>query len=188
MTRDRLFGSDVPFMAWCRSCKLLPSWSPDCGWVQTDVDTFIHRYLTCIDKQGTREVQPMMELEVKTQGGDLTNSQVDTYRKKHATTMPHLKWRGQTLVNYGVSFVRMDGTSPEDSTWIKWGRFNRSSLQEIVWHDIEFDQLIQLMRFELNPDTLSTNSFRRHHKTRKVLVVEKTALGFVAERELTTRS
>lgn len=188
MTRDRLFGSDVPFMAWCRSCSLLPSWSPDCGWVQTDVDTFIHRYLTCVDKQGTREVQPMMELEVKTRSGNLTDSQVDTYRKKHATTIPHLKWNGQTLINYGVSFVRLEGSSPADSVWIKWGRFKRSSLVEISWNDISIEQLIKLMRFELHPDTLCASSYRRHHKTAKVMVSEETPLGFVAERELTTRS
>lgn len=188
MTRDRLFGSDVPFMAWCRSCSLLPSWSPDCGWVQTDVDTFIHRYLTCVDRQGTREVQPMMELEVKTRSGNLTDSQVDTYRKKHATTIPLLKWNGQTLINYGVSFVRLEGSSPADSAWIKWGRFKRSSLVEISWNDISIDQLIKLMRFELHPDTLCASSYRRHHKTAKVMVCEETPLGFVAERELTTRS
>jgi hypothetical protein len=188
VTRDRLFGSDVPFMAWCRSCSLLPSWSPDCGWVQTDVDTFIHRYLTCVDKQGTREVQPMMELEVKTRSGNLTDSQVDTYRKKHATTIPLLKWNWQTLINYGVSFVCLEGSSPADSAWIKWGRFKRSSLVEISWNDISIDQLIKLMRFELHPDTLCASSYRRHHKTAKVMVCEETPLGFVAERELTTRS
>jgi hypothetical protein len=188
MTRDRLFGSDVPFMAWCRSCKLLPSWSSDCGWVQTDVDTFIHRYLTRVDAQGTRELQPMMEIEVKTRSGSLTESQLDTYRKKHATVIPFLKWRGQLLVNYGVSFVRMDGTSPEDSTWFKWGRFNRSESFDIHWHDITIGKLIQLLRFDLNPDTLSENTFRRHHKTNRVVVSEKTALGFVAERDLVTRS
>jgi hypothetical protein len=188
MTRDRLFGSDAPFMSWCRSCKLLPSWSADCGWVQTDVDSFIHRYLTCVDRQGTREVQPMMEIEVKTRSGNLTASQIDTYRKKHATTIPHLKWNGQWLVNYGVSFVRMDGTSPVDSQSMMWGRFKRSSLTEIAWHEIVLEQLIDLLRFELNPDTLAKNSFRRHHKTRKVLVCEETPLGFIADRELTARS
>ncbi len=188
MTRDRLFGSDVPFMSWCRSCDLLPSWSTDCGWVQTDVDSFIHRYLTCVDSQGTREVQPMMEIEVKTRSGNLTSSQVDTYRKKHATTIPHLKWKGQTLVNYGVSFVRMDGSSPADSQWLMWGRFKPSACFDVVWHDINIAQLIRLLRFELHPETLAENTFRRHHKTRSIVVAEATALGFVAERELVTRS
>lgn len=188
MTRDRIFGSDVPFMAWCRSCGALPSWSSECGWVQTDVDTFVHRYLTCVDRQGTRDVQPMMEIEVKTRSGNLTQSQLDTYRKKHATTIPHLKWNGQTLVNYGVSFVRMDGTTPTDSQWLKWGRFTRSSAFDVAWHDINVDQLVQLLRFDLNPNTLAANSFRRHHATRKVLISEATPLGFVAERELVTRS
>jgi hypothetical protein len=188
MTRDRMFGSDVPFMAWCRSCSLLPSSSQDCGWVQTDVDTFVHRYLTCVDKMGTREVQPMMEVEIKTRSGGLRDSQIDTYRKKHATIIPNLRWNGQTLVNYGVSFVCMDGTTPTDSTWIKWGRFRRTLACEIAWHEITLDQLIQLLRFDLNPDTLAANTFRRHHKTRSVVVCEETPLGFVAERHLVKRS
>jgi len=188
MTRERLFGSDVSFMAWCRSCELLPSWSKECGWVQTDVDTFIHRYLACVDNQGTREVQPMMELEVKTRSGSLTASQVDTYRKKHATTIQHLRWNGQTLVNYGVSFLRMNGTNPVDSTMMTWGRFKRPSLAEIIWREIILEQLIKLMRFELHPDTLAEHSFRRHHKTQSVLVAEEMPLGFIAEREVITRS
>jgi hypothetical protein len=188
VTRDRLFGSDVPFMQFVRQCDLLPSYSQDCGWVQTDVDSFIHRYLNRVDKQGTREVQCMMEIEVKTRQGNLTDSQIDTYRKKHATIIPFLKWNRQLLFNYGVSFVRMDGTSPADSQWMKWGRFKRVCTFEIEWRDICLEQLISLLRFDLNPDTLLENKFRRHHKTSTVVVAEQTPLGFVAERDVVNRS
>jgi hypothetical protein len=144
--------------------------------------------MTSVDNQGTREVQAMMETEVKTRSGNLTQSQVDTYRKKHAMTMPYLQFRGQAIFNYGVSFVRMDRTSPLDSTTLEWGRFNRHSDFQIIWKNIACEQLIKLMRFELNPDTLLANSYRRHHKTRKVLLSEEMPLGFVAERELIARS
>jgi hypothetical protein len=130
----------------------------------------------------------MMEIEVKTRSGNLTPSQVDTYRKKHATILPHLKWNGQVLVNYGVSFVRMNGTSPSDSTQILWGRFVRSSVSEINWIEISVEQLIALLRFELHPDTIAKNSFRRHHKTRRVMVSEETPLGFSVDRQITNRS
>lgn len=191
MTRDRLFGSDVPVMAWCREkgkTGELPAFSEECGVVQTDVDAFWHRYRTCVDGMGTRELQVFMELEWKTRGGELTSSQADTYRKKHAMIVPRMQWHGQCLINFGVTVVRLSGTRPDDSAWIKWGRFVRESQTEIAWSDISVDQLLKLMRFDLHPNTFSEQPFRRHHKTRKLQVVEKSALGFDVERELINRS
>ena len=66
MTRDRLFGSDIPLMAWCREkgkTGELPAYSQECGLVQTDVDAFWHRYKTCVDSLGTRDLQVFMEIE-----------------------------------------------------------------------------------------------------------------------------
>jgi hypothetical protein len=188
MPRERLFGSDVPFMEWCRNNKLLPAWSPDIGWVQTDVDTFIHRYITAVDGVSSRELQVMMEVEVKTRGGDLTPSQRDTYRKKHATIQPSLKWQGQSLRNFGVSILRMSGTSPADSAWMKWCRFKAGQGFETVEKDITEEQLVLLLRFELHPDTLDAKPFRRHHKTNRFFELKKTPLGFVFEREIVKRS
>jgi len=191
MTRDRLFGSDVPIMAWCREkgkTGELPAYSQECGLVQTDVDAFWHRYKTCIDTLGTRELQVFMEIEWKTRGGSLTDSQSDTYRKKHAMIQPSLKWHGQHLVNFGVTVVRLAGTTPDDSSWIKWGRFVRSSVSEMTWHDIDAEQLLRLMRFDVHPDTMNQHPFRRHHKTRRIHVVERSDLGFEIERDLIQRS
>jgi hypothetical protein len=129
-----------------------------------------------------------MEIEWKTRGGDLTDSQIDTYRKKHAMIQPQLKWHGQQLVNFGVSVVRISGTTPEDSEWIRWGRFIRSHYANMAWKEISVPQLLKLIRFDMHPDTFNENPFRRHHKTRKFHVVETSALGFSVERELTSRS
>jgi hypothetical protein len=191
MTRDRLFGSDIPLMAWCREkgkTGELPANSEDCGVVQTDVDSFWHRYKTCVDAISSRELQVFMEIEWKTRGGNLTASQEDTYRKKHATVIPRLKFFGQDLVHFGVSVVRLSGTRPDDSEWIKWGRFIRGKQSGMVWKDITVEQLLQLMRFDVHPDKFNKRPFRRHHKTERVKVVEKSALGFEVERELIHRS
>ena len=191
MTRDRLFGSDIPLMAWCREKGKtgdLPACSQECGWVQTDVDAFLHRYKTCIDSLGTRELQVLMEIEWKTRGGNLTDSQLDTYRKKHATILPSLKWHGQELRNYGVTVVRLSGSTPEDSEWIKWGRFVRGNARDMKWTAVSVEQLLKLMRFELHPDTMNTNPLRRHHKTRMFQEVEKAPLGFEVARDLVQRS
>lgn len=188
MTRDRLFGSDVPFMKWCRANKLLPSFSEECGWVQTDVDTFVHRYLVCVDRIGTREVQPMMEVEVKTRGGSLTDSQLDTYRKKHATIIPSLKWHGQTIRNHGVTILRLSGTSPEDSESIKWCRFDRNHRSKLIESDITLEQLISLLRFDLHPDSLEPSPYRRRHKTSEIVEVVTTPLKFEIEKTIVSRS
>jgi hypothetical protein len=191
MTRDRLFGSDIPLMAWCREkgkTGELPANAEDCGVVQTDVDSFWHRYKTCVDAISSRELQVFMEIEWKTRGGSLTASQEDTYRKKHATVIPRLKFFGQDLVNFGVSVVRLSGTTPDDSEWIKWGRFIRGKQSGMVWKDINVDELLKLIRFDMHPDKFNKRPFRRHHKIEGFKVVEKSALGFEVERELIHRS
>lgn len=191
MTRDRLFGSDIPLMAWCREkgkTGELPAYSEQCGLVQTDVDAFWHRYKTCVDKLGSRDLQVFMEIEWKTRGGNLTDSQADTYRKKHAMIQPSLKWHGQELKNFGVTVVRLSGTTPDDSEWIKWGRFIRGHAIGMNWTEISVDQLLKLMRFDMHPDSMNDNPFRRHHITRKLQVVERSALGFDVEREVVRRS
>ncbi len=68
MTRMRSYGQDLPFCDWLRHHEGLPAVSADCGFVATDVDLAIHRYLTEVSGSGTREVQNLMQLEVKTRG------------------------------------------------------------------------------------------------------------------------
>ena len=191
MTRDRLFGSDVPVMAWTREkCKTgeLPASSEECGWVQTDVDAFCHRYKTCVDRLGTRDLQVFMEIEWKTRGGKLTDSQADTYRKKHAMVVRSMMWHGQELKNFGVTVVRISGTTPDDSEWIKWGRFISGQSYGMNWFDISVEQLLKLMRFDMHPDSMTENPFRRHHKTKRFQVVEKCQLGFEVNRDVVHRS
>jgi hypothetical protein len=186
MTRERLFGSDVPFMNWCRNSKALPSWSDTCGWVQTDVDTFVHRYLTCVDGLGTREIQVMMEVEVKTRSGSLTPSQQDTYFKKHLMINKQKTWKGQTLIHHGITVLIMSGTTPDDSSSLVWCRFDEKG--NLRKNQITSRQLISLLKFECDPDSLKPTSFRRHHAVKSYLVAEKTPLGFVTERKLIKRS
>jgi hypothetical protein len=130
----------------------------------------------------------MMEVEVKTRGGTLTASQRDTYRKKHATISPRVPWKGQLLANFGVSVLRLEGLRPDDSKWIKWCRFDRKSGDSMVERDITIEQLYKLLRFDIHPDTLAENPFRRHHKTRKLIESHKTEIGFEVEKEITFRS
>lgn len=176
MTRERIFGCDVPFMAWMRANPRLASYSIESGIVQTDVDTTIHRYLTAVDKKGRRQIQSLMELEVKTRGGDLTKSQLDTYRKKHATTITGKVvdvW-GSNVRNFGVSVLKFSGISPDDSEKIEWGRFDKKLIMKYRIITKEF--LEELLLFELHPDTFEKQLFRRHHKTCELIIEEHSPL------------
>jgi hypothetical protein len=178
-------------MSWLRRQKDIPSYSGNCGVVATDIDFAIHRYMTAIDKSGTREVQSLMVTEVKTRGGDVNDSQRDSLIKIHAGTRSRYKFCGQTIRNYGVSFLFLTGLDPDDSQ-ITWGRFEidkkKWATQLIVRRPITKEQLKQLLRFELDPDTLRKMDLRRHHKERRFTEIVTTSLGFQIEQEIILRS
>lgn len=188
MARDRIYGSDVPFMAWCRSNSDLPAFSRDCGWVQTDVDTFVHRYITSVDSQGTRDLQCMMEIEVKTRSGMPSWSQEDTLRKKHLTTKPEVRINGQLVKNMGVTIVSMDGVTPDDSETITWCRFEQEPPHRLKKMEVSVQQFSELIKFELHPDTLNSKPFRRHHSTRRYVEMTTAPLGFEVEMNIVERS
>lgn len=155
----------------------------------TDADVTIHRYLSEVDGLGTRIVQGIMELEIKTRGGKPTDSQLDTLRKKHATTFTNrcIEIDGNAVRNFGVSVLSLGGTTPDDSKTMLWGRFNGHSCK-MDYRPIDKKHLVSLLRFELHPDNFTPRPFRRHHKTQQVLVQEKTPLGFWIDRELEIKS
>lgn len=186
-TRDRIYGEDKPFCDWMRRHKLLPSKGDDeCGFAATDVDVHIHRFITSVDSLGTRQIQSMMTLEVKTRNGKVHFSQLDTLAKQHMCSQGQQFFLGQLVWHWGVSIVRLSGETPEDSSLIRWGRF--VTPKQVQETDITADQLIDLMRFELHPDTLLPRPFRRHHKTHKFYVQEKAPLGFTYDKPIVKRS
>ncbi len=123
MTRQRIFGSDVPFLDWFRRCKELPSYSSDCGIVATDVDFFVHRYLSSCQSKGTREAQAMMMVEVKTREGDVEFSQRDTLWKIHVLSKGFNA--DMCVRHFGVSVLRMVGVDPSETEMLAWGRFDK---------------------------------------------------------------
>jgi hypothetical protein len=188
MAKDRIYGEDKEFMSWCRLHPDLPSFSRECGWVQTDVDTFVHRYMTTFDGQGTREFQCMMEIEVKTRSGMPSPSQEDTLRKKHLCTKAEIFVNGQTVKNFGVTVVSMDGVTPDDSGSIEWCRFDQSPPHDLKRASVTVQQFVELIRFDRHPDTLATKPFRRHHATRSFVERTVVPLGWEDERLVVHRS
>ena len=191
MTRERMYGSDTEFCAWMRSCADLPSYSKDFGFVASDNDITVHRYMTSVDKQGTREVQGIMQIEVKTRTGKPSPSQMDTLSKLNLFSGTKTS-NGVEVTFFGVFFLIMDGTNPDDSSRIWWGVIpkGRTPIDAIhlTWHAINKKKLIALLRFERHPKNLSTRTFRRHHKTQEIIVTEVAPLGFEYEKKITKRS
>ena len=191
MTRERMYGSDTEFCNWMRSCPELPSYSKDFGFVASDNDVTVHRYMTSVDSVGTREVQGIMQIEVKTRQGKPSPSQMDTLSKLNL-------FEGHKIINgvyvnfFGVFLLILSGTNPDDSSEIWWGSIPSkrffSNPMDIRWTLIDKQKLVRLLCFELHPINLTDKAFRRHHKTQEILAVEMTPLGFEVEKKLIKRS
>ena len=190
MTKKRFFGEDSPFTKWVREHEKLDS---DDGFVVTDCDLLIHRYMTVCDKVNgrgtisTREIQALMLLEVKSRGGMPSESQIDTFSKFNLFAN-HKKTDSFYIRNLGVSFLSLSGTWPGDSEKMLWGRFSKTNPCEIVWKRIATEILVELLEFKIHPDSFCKNPFRRHHCKKEVYAIEQTDLGFEISRTVITRS
>lgn len=164
-------SSETLFGRWIRNCKDLDS---RLGFSVSDQDYWIHRYKTHTDSIGTREFQLLMLVEIKTFGAELSDAQTDTLhmanqlmRNRTQTPTKDLKWqagqapqavysamlkRNVEMRAYGMHVLTFSHLGPDDSEWMRW---NRTPIDE--------QQLIGLLRFDLDPDTLGPLDLRRHH-------------------------
>ena len=196
MTRERIYGSDTEFCAWVRTCKELPSFSQDFGVVACDNDVTIHRYMHSVDGIGSRDVQSIMQIEIKTKRGNPksgkpSNSQMDTISKLNLFE-GEKDVDGQHVRFFGVFLLVLSETTPDNSESMWWGVIPRgvcvSNATLLKWRLINRDALIKLLRFEIHPVNFARNPFRRHHKTREIVSTETTELGFEVERKIIKRS
>jgi hypothetical protein len=169
----------------------LPSYSKDFGFVASDNDVTVHRYLTSVDGVGTREVQGIMQIEVKTRQGKPSESQMDTLSKLNLFSSEKVV-SGVYVRFFGVFVLVLSHTSPDDSEFMWWCSIPKglfiSDAKKMKITSIDKATLIQLLRFELHPVSLVKKPFRRHHLTREILQVETTPLGFEVEKTITKRS
>ena len=163
MTRIRSFGSDTDFSAWMRGNQELTSNKP-VGFVATDIDimqteTFaIHRF-GCIRESGgiewfSRNVQCLMHLEIKTRGGTVNSSQLDTISKLNLFRGDRKIRGGHWVKNLGFFLLSMDGKTPEDSNLIRWGVLPDEPISDyelVDWFEINNDELINILLFKIDP-------------------------------------
>ena len=169
-------ATEQPFKEWIRNHPRLDSRKH--GIAVFDCDQIIHRYKIHADRYGSRDVQAVMFIEVKTHGADVTPSQLDTLSMfaqvlRNGRQTPTSPKHGRHASNhvpptavyskmlqknvqlrlYGGHLLRMSGDTPDDSEWMEWDR-----------KPITRSTLVKLLRFELEPHTLRPMSWRRHHR------------------------
>ena len=159
MTRPRRDGNEEPYKSWIRNNKALDSRDP--GLSITDIDDVIHRYKVMADSVGTREIQHIMFLEVKTFGAVVPFAQGETLKlvdkllrlgDKKTIAIANSVVSERYLRCWGVHVLRFAGECPNTSEWIEWDG-----------HKVSVDELTKLLRFDIDPDTLRARSDRRHH-------------------------
>ena len=159
-------GLEIPaedeISQWIRSHPQLDSRE---GMVFMDKDLVCHRYKT----SHGRDAQFLMFVEIKTRGAQPSKSQRDTMnivgQMVRNTKNTYLTAENRPVRVYstaaasevtvramGYHLLRMDGSTPSDSTWIEWDRKR-----------IDTDTLLKLLRFDLHPDTLNPLDLRSHH-------------------------
>jgi hypothetical protein len=161
-TAETLFGR------WIRSNPDLDSRH---GYSVTDQDYWIHRFKTF---RG-REFQLLMLVEIKTMGAELTDAQKDTLytvnqvmRNRRQTPTKDLRHQagsgplqirsamlGRDVVMraFGMHVLTFSGLGPDDSTWIRWDKAL-----------VTTEQLTSILRFDLDPDSLTPLDLRSHHQ------------------------
>ncbi len=163
---------ETSFGRWIRNNGELDSKN---GYCVTDLDMTVSELKTVHQfKSGySRDFQLIMDIEVKTMGADLSPSQRDTLhirnqlmRNRRQTPTKGLVFQAGvapevfSVINgrkvnvrcYGVHLLRFSGLGPDDSEWMLWDT-----------KQITADILTDVLKFNLDPDTLKPIDLRNHH-------------------------
>lgn len=147
------------------------------GIVRFDLDILLHRYMFHTDKRGSRDIQAMMFIEVKTNGAVLTLAQRDTlsilsqclrnrrrninsdkkglHLENHiplAMAYSHVLRRKIALRLFGGHLLQLSGKGLKSSSIIMWDGKR-----------IDVETFWKLIRFELDPDSLRKLDLRRRY-------------------------
>jgi len=72
------------------------------------------------------------------------------------------------LRSFGVHYLRMSSTAPDNREWVEWDGAK-----------IDVDTLVKVLHFDLHPDSLVKDPFRNHHRPSNV----KTLFGAEVRRK-----
>lgn len=169
---------ETAYERWMRNSPELDS--TQAGIVRFDCDVLLHKYKMYEDKKGSRDLQCLMFIEVKTHNADVSEAQRDTFsmlsqvlrnRRKNihsdkkgrhafehvppAKVWSHKERRWVSLRMFGAHLLQMSGDDPETSLSMQWD-WNRK---------IDLQTLIRILRFELDPDSLKPMDWRRRYSS-----------------------
>lgn len=188
-TAWRGYGDETQIGKWIRNNPNLPSRSNERAFSVTNTDLTVHGYMQSVDGIGSRAAQSIIRVEFKSHGKLPDPWQCDTLFKEHAGINRGPRGyfvRGAVVINHGIYVCVCSGSTPEDSDWISWGRFEKDGT--LSWTAISLDELNNLLRFDLHPKTLKRQWLRRHHKKTTVIKVVTAELGFEVEEQLVQQS
>ena len=154
--------TETAFERWMRNNNHLDSVSESI--VRFDLDLLLHRYKSPVDGKGTREIQCMMFIEVKTFSAKISEAQKDTLgllnqvlrnRKPNIHSKPRRQVSGQirkaysamikrdvALHLYGGHLLQLSGACPETSDRMIWD--NQYVIDQFC--------LTELLKFKRDPD------------------------------------
>lgn len=188
MTTARARGVDSPFGHWLRNTRELDSIEARLS--VSDVDWSFEKYMPNVDGIGTREVQLMMDVEVKGFLAEVGPAQLEQlfYRHQFLNQKKQLKRPGgrppARVWNFGQCVLQFEKAVPQEGTRMAWGVFLECGA--LKWYrTTKLSSIIHVLRFDVWPDNPEARlSLRRHHKSHKEIVVERCPLGFEVNREL----
>ena len=185
----RHYDHDTPFGAWLRANKdKIPSNGVETGTTANDVDFVIH----CWKRKNTGEqIKAITQVEIKTRCGEVAFQQMEAFSTLSAFAGVR-DFKDAQYRFYGVCFLLLSHTRPDNSDTIVWKRFPvqvKTDVKEklvpsaMLIDRITEAQLIGILTSDLHP--ISLRKFRPgwlHHGRKSVVVTEMTELGFPVEK------
>lgn len=174
VTRRRIYGENDGFSGWLRNQPSLDS--VQFGIYATDRDFTIHSYKDNADGLGARDVQLLMALEVKTRGGMPDNFQRQTkffeHQRLRGPKGKQAYWatcaitgQKKRVWHFGYYVLSIHEETPE--SFVTWVRFTDSGGLDAK--TITVEKLLEILRFDVRPDTLEPLDLRRHHKVHRLV-------------------
>lgn len=174
MTADRRDGKDTPFGDWLRRKPELDSKRFRLSAI--DSDMWVHQYVPRHERGRTEKqlMDAIMLVEIKTFSAKVRYAQSDTLwlvdeamrkstirkdGRRRVLRLVDRDTRGPRFVKvFGVHLLELSTDRPDTSDVMVWD--NRIEIDE--------DQLVRLLRFELDPDRPTRDlDTRRHHAVRQ---------------------
>jgi len=177
LTRPAFDGRDKPFSDWLRKNPHLDSNRAKLD--VSDIDFVFHKYMSNVDREGTREVKLMLDLEVKTWGKYPSRGQIETLFFRHQLLSQKCKLisnainKKVTVWHFGQFLLIIHkGDRPDNSEYMQWGVFDVQG--KMVWHRIDEKVLTNILGFVKRPDNFNKLTLRRHHITREFGYIHNT--------------